>query len=61
MKNDQSMGLISGEIIGTNRSLYREVKNIKAELDREIERELRGYRNKKVTSVPSAKLNTDKR
>ena len=47
MRNTQYVGLISSEVVGTNRNLYKSVEDIKAQLNREIEKELRGYRNKK--------------
>ena len=60
MKRNQSIGFISGEVIGNNRSLYKSVESVKAELNREIEKELRGHRHTKATADDSAKQSTTK-
>lgn len=52
MKRNSSTGLISDPIVGSNRSLYRTVESMQLELNRSIEKELRGFRgNSAVTNV----------
>lgn len=45
MKRNSSTGLISDPTVGNNRSLYKTVENMQLELNRSIEKELRGFRN----------------